>query len=155
MPAPIECRAVQDTRMTGSVSPEPTVIEPLDLEAAAAALCCRFGEASAEAYRLSTLHDVLSSSRALARALDSFTAVAAEHYRGIHCTADMRADAQRVAHALALWSDSVLSAGTAYREWTTDGAITGLTAERPDVSGAAAQFSPIMRDHSAPTASPA
>jgi len=138
--------------MTGTNYSEPTIVESLDLEATAAALCCRFGEASAEAYRLATLHDVLNSSRALARALDSFTSLAAEHYRGIHCTADMRGDAQRLAHALAVWSDSVFTAGTAYREWTTDGAIAGLSAERSGV-GSDASFTPIMRDHVTPTAS--
>jgi len=133
--------------MTGTAYPAPTIIESPDLEATAAALCCRFGEASAEAYRLTALHDVLNSSRALARALDSFTSVAAEHYRGIHCTADMRGDAQRLAHALSVWSDSVLAAGSAYREWTTDGTIAGLTAERPGLEGDLSTFTPIVSRH--------
>jgi hypothetical protein len=132
---------------------QPTIVESLDLEATAAALCCRFGEASAEAYRLATLHDVLNSSRALARALDSFTSLAAEHYRGIHCTADMRGDAQRLAHALALWSDSVYMAGAAYREWTTEGSIAGLTAERPGMGSETPSFTPIMHDHAPPITS--
>ena len=54
--------------MTDTSRHEPTLIQPLDLEAAAAALCCRFGEASAEAYRRATLQEMLSTSRALARA---------------------------------------------------------------------------------------
>jgi hypothetical protein len=140
--------------MSGTACPAPTIVEPLDLEATAAALCCRFGDPSAEAYRLSTLHDVLSSARALARALDSFTSRAAEHYRGVHCTADMRGDAQRLAHALAAWSDSVFAAGSAYREWTTEGTIAGLTGERTEVEAMAPSFSPIMRDHASPAASP-
>jgi hypothetical protein len=140
--------------MTDTTRLDPTVVEPLDLEAAAAALCCRFGEPSAEAYRLTTLHDLLSTSRALARALDSFTALAAEHYRGVHNTSDMRADAHRLAHALADWSDSVFAAGGAYREWKADGAIAGLRAEHPHLGGMTS-FTPIMHDHLAPTAPPA
>jgi len=145
--------SIQGERMTRAAHAEPTIVEPVDLEATAAALCCRFGEASAEAYRLSTLHDVLGSSRALARALDSFTSIAAEHYRGIHCTADMRGDAQRLAHALAVWSESVFAAGTAYREWTTGGAIAGLTTERRGVEAESSPFAPMLRDHAKPSAS--
>ena len=140
--------------MTDAIRPEPTIIEPLDLEAAASALCCRFGEASAEAYRLATLHDMLTSSRALTRALESFTSLAAEHYRGIHCTADMRGDAQRLSRALAAWSDTVFAAGTAYREWTTGGIIAGLTDEHAGVrSGPSSSFTPIIGDRAAPIAS--
>jgi hypothetical protein len=155
MSAPIELRPVQGDRMSGTAHSEPMIVEPLDLQAVAAALCCRFGEASAEAYRLSTLHDVLNSSRALARVLDSFTALAAEHYRGIHCTSDMRGDAQRLAHALAVWSDSIFSAGSAYREWTTDGAISGLTGPCADSERMASSPMPIAHDRAAPSASPA
>ena len=152
MSEPIEYCALRGAQLTETGGAEPTVVEPRDLEAAAAALCRRFGEASAEAYRLSSLHDVLNSSRALARALDSFTSIAAEHYRGIHCTADMRGDAQRLSHALAVWADAVSAAGSVYREWTTNGAIPDPTAERTDVSSAGS-FSPIMREHPMPTAS--
>lgn len=111
--------------MTDTSRPEPTLIQPLDLEAAAAALCCRFGEASAEAYRRMTLQEMLSTSRALARALDEFTKLAAAHYRGVHCTGDMRSDVERLTHSLAEWSDAVFAAGTAYREWQESGEPAG------------------------------
>jgi hypothetical protein len=140
--------------MTDAARPGPTIVELLDVEAAAAALCCRFGEPMAEAYRLSVLHDFLASSRTLARTLDSFTALAAEHYRGIHCTADMRGDAQRLARALESWSQSVFVAGSAYREWTTDGAIAGLSAEPVDPETLASSFATDMHDHAAPSAPP-
>ena len=147
MSAPTD-RAAHGDRTTEPAQHDPVIVEPHDLEATAAALCCRFGEASAEAYRLSSLHDVLATSRALARALDSFTALAAEHYRGIHCTADMRGDAHRLAHALAVWSDSVFAAGSGYREWTTDGAIAGLTTVRDDAGRDSASFPPMLHDRS-------
>jgi hypothetical protein len=123
--------------MTDTSRPEPTLIQPLDLEAAAAALCCRFGEASAEAYRRATLHEMLSTSRALARALDEFTKLAAAHYRGVHCTGDMRSDVERLNHSLAEWSDAVLAAGTAYREWQEGGEPVGQSiASHADVAHA-------------------
>jgi hypothetical protein len=100
---------------------EPSVIEPIDLQAAAAALCCRFGEPAAEARRLITLHELLGTSRALSRALDEFAVAASVHYRGVHCTADMRSDAERLTRALAAWSESVFTAGFTYRAWQ-DGA---------------------------------
>jgi len=132
--------------MTATRREEPAIVNPLDLEAAAAALCCRFGEASAEAYRLSSLHDLLSTSRALARTLEEFTTVASAHYRGVHCTADMRGDAQRLAHALAAWSESIFAAGAGYREWTEEGAITGSGAGRTEFPGVMSAFAPLMRD---------
>lgn len=100
---------------------EPTIIEPLDLQAAAAALCCRFGDPSAEAQRLTTLHEVLSTSRALSQALDDFAKAAATHYRGIHCTSDMRGDAGRLIRSLTAWSESVTAAGSTYRSWQEGG----------------------------------
>jgi hypothetical protein len=153
MSAPTD-REVNGDRMTEPTRRDPVIVEPQDMEATAAALCCRFGEASAEAYRLSSLHDVLATSRALARALDAFTALAAEHYRGIHCTADMRSDAERLAHALAIWSDSVFAAGSAYREWTNDGAIAGLTVVRDDAGSGAGSFPAMLDRRSALTAPP-
>lgn len=103
--------------MTQSPQHTPALLEPVDLEAAAAALCCRFGEASAEAYRLSTLRDVLGSSRALSQALDEFTKLASVHYRGVHSTANMHANVEQLSRALMEWSESVFAAGAAYREW--------------------------------------
>lgn len=103
--------------MPGSSSHTPILVEPLDLEATAAALCCRFGDATAEAYRLATLREVLTSSRALSQALEEFTRVATAHYHGVHCTSDMRADVGQLAKAISSWSESVQSAGLSYREW--------------------------------------
>jgi hypothetical protein len=96
---------------------EPALVDPLDLAATGAALCSRFGEPDAEACRLSTLHDVLKRSRALAHELDEFTKAAGVHYRGIHCAADMRSEVQRLHQALLAWSESVFAAGSTYREW--------------------------------------
>lgn len=93
------------------------LVDPLDVEATAAALCCRFGEPTAEAIRLATLQDVLNTSRSLARELDAFAKMASPHLRGIHCTSDMQSEAQRLFQLLATWSESVLAAGHTYREW--------------------------------------
>ena len=112
--------------MTGPSHLEPALIEPLDLDAVGAALCCRFGEASAEAQRLATLHDVLGSSRALARALDDFTRIAATHYRGIHCSSDMHGEVERLTRNLAAWSEAVFAAGLTYRAWREGGDLGGL-----------------------------
>ena len=136
--------------MTATPRVEPAIVDPLDLEAAAAALCCRFGEPSAEAYRLSSLHDLLNTSRALARTLEEFTSVASTHYRGVHCTADMRGDAQRLAHALAAWSESVFAAGTGYREWTTFGAIAGSGAGRDEREDAVLPFASFVESDVVP-----
>jgi hypothetical protein len=112
--------------MAATSRPEPTLIEPLDIEAVGAALCCRFGEASAEARRLATLHDVLGTSRSLARALDDFTRTAGTHYKGIHCSADMNAEVERLTRSLMAWSDSVFAAGLTYRAWREGGDLGGL-----------------------------
>jgi hypothetical protein len=99
----------------------PTLVEPLDLRAAGAALCCRFGEPGAEAYRLSVLREVLSSSRGLCRALEEFTQSATAHYRGVHCTADMQAEVGRLTRALLEWSESMVEASGVYRDWQEGG----------------------------------
>jgi hypothetical protein len=96
---------------------EPAYIDPIDLQAAAAAFCHRLGEPSAEAARLSTLHDVLATSRALSHELEHFAKQAGVHYRGIHCAADMHAEATRLYQALSAWSESVFAAGATWREW--------------------------------------
>ena len=96
---------------------EPIRIEPLDLPAVAAAFCCRFGESSAEARRLTSLHEVLDTSRSLARALDDFVKIGGEHYRGVHCASDMQTDVDRLTRALTAWSESVCAASVTYRAW--------------------------------------
>ena len=114
--------------MVSIPSSDPVLVDPLDVEAAAAALCCRFGEPTAEACRLATLHDVLNTSRALARELEAFAKMASPHLRGIHCTSDLQTDAQRLFQLLSAWSDAMLSAGHTYREWRNgDSAPTLIT----------------------------
>jgi hypothetical protein len=87
-----------------------------DIEAAAAALFCRFGDPTSEAHRRGRLKVMLDSSRALAKALEGFTSNAAGHFRGIHCTPDMKADVQRLSHALAEWTSYVNATADMYRE---------------------------------------
>ena len=96
---------------------EPVLVNPLDLDAIAGALCRRFGEATAEAYRLTSLHEVLERSRALARALDDFAHRASAHYRGVHSTAGVQSEIDLLTRTLAAWSETVLTAGGAYRAW--------------------------------------
>jgi len=113
-----------------SISTDPVLIETPDLHAVAAALCCRFGDATAEAYRLTTLRDVLDESRSLARSLDEFARAGGAHLRGVHCTADMHVELERLTQRLAAWSDAVFAAAVIQREWQAGGdcakaAITG------------------------------
>jgi len=103
--------------MTDAPRPEPVLVDPQDLERTAAALCCRFGEPAAEAHRLATLRDFIDTGRMLARELDTFTKQAGVHFHGVHCTAGMRAEVDRLQQALSVWSASVLAASDAYRDW--------------------------------------
>jgi hypothetical protein len=109
--------------MRSTSSPEPVLVDPLDLDAIAAAFCRRFGEATAEAYRLTSLHEVLDHSRALARALDDFTHRASAHYRGVHCTEGVQVEVDRLRRVLAAWAETVFAAGGTYRAWTEEGAL--------------------------------
>src|SRR5215217_3390508 len=95
----------------------PTLLEPLDLRSAGAAFCCRFGEPGAEAQRLAALREVLSSSHKLADVLEEFAKSATTHYRGVHCSADMHTEMDRVSRALMQWSESMVEASSAYRDW--------------------------------------
>jgi hypothetical protein len=113
-----------------SITTDPVLIEMPDLHAVGNALCCRYGDATAEAYRLTTLRDVLDASRSLARSLDEFARAGGAHLRGVHCTADMHVELERLAQRLAAWSDAVMSAAVIHREWQSGGdcaraAITG------------------------------
>jgi hypothetical protein len=113
-----------------SITTDPVLIEMPDLQAVATALCCRFGDATAEAYRLTTLRDVLDTSRSLAHSLEEFARAGRAHLRGVHCTADMHVELERLAERLAAWSDAVISAAVIQREWQSGGdcakaAITG------------------------------
>ena len=111
------------------IATDPVLIEMPDLHAVAAALCCRFGDATAEAYRLTTLRDVLDTSRSLAHALEEFARAGGAHLRGVHCTADMHVELERLSERLAAWSDAVIAAAVIQREWQAGGdcakAITG------------------------------
>jgi hypothetical protein len=95
----------------------PTLAEPLDLKSAGAAFCSRFGEPAAETHRLTVLREVLDTSRMLSRMLDEFTKAATTHYHGVHCTADMNAVMEKISRALMEWSESIVEASTAYRDW--------------------------------------
>jgi hypothetical protein len=106
--------------MSSARHPEGVFIDPADLEAVAAALCSRFGDPTAEAYRRSTLHDVLKTVRSLAASLEEFARAGGTHYRGVHCTADMRVEVEHLSKYLTGWIDAVRAAGTAYREWQSD-----------------------------------
>jgi len=102
--------------MSSARHPERVFFDPSDLEAVAASLCSRFGDPAAEAYRRSTLHDVLKSIRSLAASLEAFARAGGTHYRGVHCTADMQAEVEHLSRYLKGWIDAVLAAGSAYRE---------------------------------------
>ena len=100
-----------------SITTDPVLIEMPDLSAVATALCCRFGDATAEAHRLTTLRDVLDASRSLARSLDEFAHAGGAHLRGVHCTADMHIELEHLARRLSAWSDAVIAAAVVQREW--------------------------------------
>ena len=104
-----------------SISTDPVLIEMSDLNAVATALCCRFGDATAETYRLTALRDVLDASRSLARSLDEFARSGGTHLRGVHCTSDMHVEIERLSQQLAAWSDAVMAAAVIQREWESGG----------------------------------
>jgi hypothetical protein len=107
--------------MSSTRQAERVFIDPSDLEAVAASLCSRFGDPTAEAYRRSTLHEVLKSIRSLAASLEAFARAGGTHYRGIHCTADMHVEVEHLSRYLKGWIDAVREAGFAYREGHHDG----------------------------------
>lgn len=108
------------------------LVEMADLEAVAIAFCQRAGEPTAEAHRRATLHDVLDASRALACALDDFVRSGSLHYRGVHCTAGMQAEMALLVQRLSTWSEAMLSAGLAQREWQL-GASGAVERQREDL----------------------
>ena len=116
--------------MASARRPETVLIDPSDLEAVAAALCSRFGDPTAEAYRRSTLHEVLKSVRSLAASLEAFARAGGTHYRGVHCTADMHVEVEHLSRYLTGWIDAVRAAGTAYREWQREGDTAAPRASR-------------------------
>jgi hypothetical protein len=102
--------------MTSSTHRAPVALPPLDLDAAVAALFCRFGDATTETERLCLLRRMLTCSRGLARILERFTEKAVVHYRGVHCSADMHAEVGELSHALAEWAGVVEDTATMYRQ---------------------------------------
>ena len=116
--------------MSSARHPERVILDPSDLEAVAASLCSRFGDPSAEAYRRSTLHDVLKSIRSLAASLEAFARAGSTHYRGIHCTADMHVEVEHLSRTLKSWIDAVRAAGVAYQEGRHEGESTAPNAPR-------------------------
>ena len=116
--------------MSSARYPERVFIDLSDLEAVAASLCSRFGDPAAEAYRRSTLHDVLKSIRSLAASLEAFARAGSTHYRGIHCTADMHVEVEHLSRTLKGWVDAVRAAGTAYHEGHDGGALATPRASR-------------------------
>src|SRR4051794_31994389 len=116
--------------MSSARRPETVLIDPSDLEAVAAALCSRFGDPTAEAYRRSTLHEVLKSIRSLAASLEAFARAGGTHYRGVHCTADMHVEVEHLSRSLTGWIEAVRAAGSAYREWQEDGEVASLRPPR-------------------------
>ena len=116
--------------MSSARRPETVLIDPSDLEAVAAALCSRFGDPTAEAYRRSTLHEVLKSVRSLAASLEAFARAGGTHYQGVHCTADMHVEVEHLSRYLTGWIEAVRAAGTAYREWQHDGELASIRAKR-------------------------
>jgi hypothetical protein len=114
--------------MRSTAPQEPVLVNPVDLDASAGALCRRFGEATAEAYRLTSLHEVLERSRALARALDDFAQRASAHYRGVHSTTGVQSEIDMLSRTLAAWSQTVLTAGGAYRAWQQEDDSTAAPA---------------------------
>jgi hypothetical protein len=107
--------------MSSARHAERLFIDPSELEAVAASLCSRFGDPTAEAYRRSTLHDVLRSIRSLAASLEAFARAGSTHYRGVHCTADMHVEVEHLTRTLKGWVDAVRAAGSAYHVGLHDG----------------------------------
>jgi hypothetical protein len=116
--------------MSSARHPERVFLDPSDLEAVAASLCSRFGDPAAEAYRRSTLHDVLKSIRSLAASLEAFARAGSTHYRGIHCTADMHVEVEHLSRTLKGWVDAVRAAGSAYHEGRHEAELASPRAPR-------------------------
>ncbi len=89
-------------------------ITPEVVRTAVSMLTCRFGAPEAEADRRGRVRALLQSSRALALALDRFARNAAPHSRGEHSSADLHAEADAMAQALADWTVAVTSSAATY-----------------------------------------
>lgn len=109
--------------MSEDTPPLATLFDPLELDAAAAACCGRFGEPGAEAHRLATLRELLAGSSMLVLELEAFTKSASAHIRGVHCTANMQLEAESLARAVVAWTERVQDAANAYRDWQEERAL--------------------------------
>jgi len=119
--------------MSEDTPPLASLFDPLELEAAAAACCGRFGEPSAEAHRLATLRELLAGSAMLVLELEAFNKAAAAHLRGVHCTSNMQLEARSLSRAVAVWTERVQDAANAYRDWQEEHALGD--ARRPERRG--------------------
>lgn len=102
--------------MDESVRDDPEVITRREIEDAAAALFCRFGDPGSEASRRGRLKGFLDASRALSRALDAFAAAAAGPFRGQFSTTQLDAEVGVMTDALVVWSQYVAGAARLYHE---------------------------------------
>ena len=102
--------------MDDSVRDDPDVITRREIEDAAAALFCRFGDHAAEASRRGRLKGLLDASRALSRALDAFVAASAAPFRGHYSTTQIDAEVGALADALVVWSQYAAGAARLYHE---------------------------------------
>lgn len=132
--------------MSEDTPPLATLFDPLELDAAAAACCGRFGEPGAEAHRLATLRELLAGSSMLVLELEAFTKSASAHIRGVHCTANMQLEAESLARAVVAWTERVQDAANAYRDWQEEralGDVRRLERRSPTLPSLPADLAPI------------
>ena len=102
--------------MDQPVRDDPEVITRREIEDAAAALFCRFGDPGSEASRRGRLKGFLDASRALSHALDAFTAAAAGPFRGQYSTTHLDAEVDAMTDALVVWSQYAAGAARLYHD---------------------------------------
>ena len=106
--------------MDDSVRDDPEVITRREIEDAAAALFCRFGDHAAEASRRGRLKGLLDASRALSHALDAFVVAAGGPFRGQYSTTHLDAEVCAMTDALVVWSQYTAGAARLYHECRHD-----------------------------------
>ena len=109
--------------MDDSVRDDPDVMTRREIEHAAAALFCRFGDPAAEASRRGRLRGLLDASRTLSRALDAFVVASAAPFRGQYSTTQIDVEVGAMADALVVWSQYVTGAARLYHECRPEGAV--------------------------------
>ena len=102
--------------MDDVVRDDPEVITRREIEDAAAALFCRFGDYTAEASRRGRLKGLLDASRALSHALDAFVAAAGAPFRGEYSITHLDAEVGAMTDALVVWSQYAAAAARLYHE---------------------------------------